>query len=128
MKMQLALALLALTLTTPARAADVCGPCEPDIDILVQVPMVNRNYAGPTKYEGDIFDAFGRQFSVEIVIDGTLKPIVNQYRLNPGKAEFVRWTTLALKLAPGPHVMVITIADLAQPTCPDIITVNFATR
>lgn len=119
---------LVLALVTPALAAPICPPCDPEIPILVEVPLEGRNYAGPTKYEGDIYNAFGKTYTVEIVIDGTLKPVVALSVLNPGLKQFIRWTTAALSLARGPHVMVITITDLAQPTCPEILTIHFATR
>jgi hypothetical protein len=121
------LALTTPAIMTPAHAVNVCEPCPNDIDIRVEVPVGGKNYAGPTKYEGDIDHAFGKSYTVEIVIDGVLKPVVTQTRLNPGAAEFVRWTTASLKLANGPHVMLLTITDLAQPACPLILSIPFRT-
>jgi hypothetical protein len=109
----------------PAVAQVVCPACEPDLHILVEVPVENKNYSGPTKYEGDIFDAFGKQFTVEIVFDGALKPVVTQVVFNPGKNQFIRWTTQSLKLSNGLHTMTLTITDLAQPNCPDVRTIHF---
>lgn len=122
----LATALLGL-LASPAMPAAVCPPCEPP-EIVIQVPLEGRNYAGPAKYEGDIPDAFGKAFTVELLIDGVLKPVVTLSVMNPGVHQFLRWTTAALQLARGPHTMIITVTDLADAACPSITTVHFATR
>lgn len=75
-----------------------CGP-----KLLIQAPVPDRSYNGPTILEGDVYQ---KGVTVTVTVDGVSVP-VTMVVMNPGATQFWRWSTPKVKTR-GPHVAVIT--------------------